>query len=104
MRMFVIFDMPTLTKEDLKIYTNFRRNIINDGFIMIQLSVYSRFCRNDTEYRKMIRRIKSYVPKFHGKIRVFALTEKQYDKMLIFSSSKKSDEELLSINPLVVIE
>ena len=102
--MFIIFDLPTITKEDLKIYTTFRKNIINDGFIMVQLSVYSRYCRNDSEYHKILRRIKTYVPKNHGSIRVFSVTEKQYSNMVIFSSEKVSDEVLLSVNSLVVVE
>ena len=104
MRMFVIFDLPTLTKEQRKIYTTFRDNILKDGFIMVQFSVYSRFCRNDTEYLKMLRRIKVYAPRNIGNIRVFKVTEKQYQNMITFSGDLKSDEKLLSANPLVVIE
>ena len=104
MRMFVIFDLPTLTKEQRKIYTTFRDNILKDGFIMVQFSVYSRFCRNDTEYLKMLRRIKVYAPRNIGNIRVFKVTEKQYQNMITFSGDLKSDEKLLSANPLLVIE
>ncbi len=102
--MFVIFDLPTLTKEQRKIYTTFRDNILKDGFIMVQFSVYSRFCRNDTEYLKMLRRIKVYAPRNIGNIRVFKVTEKQYQNMITFSGDLKSDEKLLSANPLLVIE
>lgn len=104
MRVFVIFDLPTKTKEDIRTYTKFRKSIMKEGFIMVQYSVYSRFCRNDTEYMKYLRRIKSIAPRENGSIRVFALTERQYEKMYVISSRRKSDEELLSINPLVVIE
>ena len=104
MRMFVIFDLPTITKEDKKIYAKFRNDIMNDGFIMIQFSVYSRFCRNDTEYLKILRRIKTYTPKEHGEVRVFKVTEKQYENMFVFSNQRKPDEKLLSSKPLVIIE
>ena len=104
LRAFVIFDLPTLTKEDIRLYNQFRKSIMNDGFMMLQFSVYCRFCRNDTEYRKIIRRIKSYAPYKHGNIRLFALTERQYAQMQIISGSVLADEELLSINPLVIIE
>lgn len=102
--MMVIFDLPTLTKEQRRTYTEFRDNILRDGFIMIQYSVYSRFCRNDTEYLKLLRRIKTYAPRDIGEIRVFKITEKQYQNMTIFSSTQKADEKLLSSNPLVIIE
>lgn len=104
MRMLVIFDLPTLTKDQRKIYADFRNNILKDGFIMIQYSVYSRFCRNDTEYLKLLRRIKVYAPKDIGDIRVIKVTERQYEKMTIFSKAQKSDEKLLSSSPLVIIE
>lgn len=103
MRMFVIFDLPTKTKEDIRIYNKFRRSIKKEGFIMIQYSVYCRFCRNDTEYSKYLRRVKTLAPQNHGSIRIFQLTEKQYKKMHVISKRKKSDEELLSIESLVVI-
>ncbi len=89
MRMFVIFDLPTTTKEDLRIYNRFRKNIINEGFIMVQFSVYSRFCRNDSEYLKFVRRIKTIAPEKHGNIRIFGMTERQYEKMHLISSKKK---------------
>ena len=40
-----MFDMPTITNEDKKNYTKFRDNLIDDGFIMIQYSVYVRICK-----------------------------------------------------------
>ena len=104
MRMFVIFDLPTLTKEQKKTYSTFRDNILKDGFIMVQYSVYSRFCRNDTEYLKLLRRIKTYAPRDIGEVRVLRVTERQYNNMIIFSNSIKQDEKLLSASPLVIIE
>ena len=103
MRMFVIFDLPTKTNEDIRIYTRFRKLLMKEGFIMVQYSVYSRFCRNDTEYMKYLRRVKTLAPQEHGSIRIFSLTERQYEKMHVISQRRKSDEELLSVNALVVI-
>lgn len=31
----VFFDLPTLTKEEKKAYTEFRKNLQRDGFIII---------------------------------------------------------------------
>ena len=104
MRMIVIFDLPVKAKEEMSEANKFRNNLKKKGFIMIQFSVYSRFCRNDTEYCKYLRRIKAISPKNKGEIRIFGLTEIQYQKMYLISSKKKSDEELLSINPLIIIE
>ena len=104
MRMIVIFDLPTKTDNDKREYRRFRKNLLKEGFIMIQFSVYSRFCRNDTEYAKYVRKIKKVAPKTKGEIRIIGLTEKQYEKMHLISSKRKTDEELLGISPLIVIE
>lgn len=33
MRILVMFDLPTLTSEDLKMYRNFRKFLIKNGFL-----------------------------------------------------------------------
>lgn len=101
MRMFVFFDLPTETNDDKRIYRHFRKNLLNEGFIMVQYSVYVRFCRNNSEYLKYLRRVKRFSPKDTGEVRVISFTEKQYQKMYVLCGKKKSDEELLSISPLV---
>ncbi len=40
----VFFDLPTATKKDRKAYTLFRKNLLNDGFVMFQMSIYARTC------------------------------------------------------------
>lgn len=99
-----MFDMPTYSNEEKKEYIKFRKSLLEDGFIMMQYSIYSRFCRNDSEYSKYVRRIKSVAPRNGSEIRIIALTEKQYQKMHLISTKRKTDEELLGINPLVIIE
>jgi CRISPR-associated protein Cas2 len=45
----VMFDLPTDTKEARKAYHEFREELLNDGFTMLQFSVYARH----TQARKM---------------------------------------------------
>ena len=42
MRIIVLFDLPTVTKAERRAYTLFRRFLINDGYDMIQFSIYGR--------------------------------------------------------------
>ena len=51
MRMMVFFDLPTVTKTDKRAYTLFRRFLLNDGYDMIQFSIYGRIL-NGTDARK----------------------------------------------------
>lgn len=38
----VMFDLPTDTKHARKAYHEFREELLNDGFTMLQFSVYAR--------------------------------------------------------------
>ena len=40
----VAFDLPVKTKEERKRATDFRNFLLDDGFQMIQFSVYARPC------------------------------------------------------------
>ena len=46
MRLLVFFDLPVVSREDRRAYTIFRRFLINDGYDMIQFSVYVRILLN----------------------------------------------------------
>ena len=46
MRLLVFFDLPVVKREDRKEYQVFRRFLLNDGYTMIQYSVYSRICNS----------------------------------------------------------
>ena len=43
----VMFDLPTDTKADRRSYALFRKSLIQDGFSMLQFSVYIRHCASD---------------------------------------------------------
>jgi len=62
MWVFVHFDLPTETKADRKNYTDFRKNIMRDGFAMLQFSIYVRHCssRENAEVHK--KRVKKWLP------------------------------------------
>ena len=42
MRIVIMFDLPTQTKEQKDSYIKFRRNLIQNGYIMLQYSVYTK--------------------------------------------------------------
>ena len=42
MRLMVFFDLPVVLKADRRAYTVFRRFLLNDGYDMLQFSVYGR--------------------------------------------------------------
>ena len=100
MRIIVFFDLPVTTKKDRKEYAKFRKFLINDGFIMIQFSVYSRTVRNHDDAKKHCRIIEANVPP-KGSVRVLTVTEKQYTSMKLLVGEKLKDENLLDKKDII---
>ena len=47
----VLFDLPADTKDARRAYTDFRNNLLDNGFTMMQYSVYSRYCNSEEKLR-----------------------------------------------------
>ena len=84
MWVFVHFDLPTQTKSQRKAYTDFRKNLIEDGFAMIQYSIYARHCSSKEKAEVHKNRVKRFLPKA-GQVIVFQITDKQFGMMEFFS-------------------
>lgn len=93
MRMMVFFDLPTLTKSDRRNANRFRKFLIKDGYIMLQLSVYSRICKGQDDVDKHAKRLRSLLPE-DGSVRLLVVTEKQYVSMEILIGTMKKEEEI----------
>ena len=102
MRIIVMFDLPVVTEKEKKVATKFRNFLLDDGFIMMQYSVYSRICKNNDDLNKHINRIKIHAPKT-GNIRLIQITENQYNNIIMFSGEKAVEEEI-SVENLLVFE
>lgn len=102
MRLIVMYDLPVITEKDKKIYGKFRRFLLNDGYIMVQYSIYSRICKNHDDITKHINRIRQNTPE-KGNVRLIQVTENQYNNMLLLTGNKV-DDELISNESLIVFE
>ncbi len=49
-----MFDLPVMTKKERKVASRFRNDLLDQGFLMIQFSVYARPCVNFEELSKHI--------------------------------------------------
>lgn len=78
MRMLVMFDLPTGSKEERKTYAEFRKFLISDGFRMEQFSVYSRVLLSRDSVETHLNRMRTHLPSA-GAVTVIVLTEKQYE-------------------------
>ena len=46
----VFFDLPTESKRERKLYADFRKKLLQDGFTMFQFSIYVRHCPSPVSY------------------------------------------------------
>ena len=82
MRMIVFFDLPVKTKNERREATRFRNFLMNDGYHMLQFSVYARVCNGLDAVEKHRVRLKQNLPN-NGAIRMLVITEKQYSSIEI---------------------
>ncbi|MFD1419277.1 CRISPR-associated endonuclease Cas2 [Companilactobacillus keshanensis] len=101
MRLMVMFDLPTLTASDRRNYRQFRKNLINEGFIMMQESIYTCVIIDKQAARLLDNRITMYAPT-KGIIQSIIITEKQFEAIR-FIAGDKNDEPENKFDRIVVI-
>jgi CRISPR-associated protein Cas2 len=92
MWIFVLFDLPVKTKDERRNANLFRKFLIQDGYIMIQLSVYARICNGRDRLEKHFKRLEKNIPS-KGSIRYFEITDSQYGRMKTIIGKKSKTEE-----------
>ena len=92
MWMFVFFDLPVGNKTQRRNATRFRKFLKDDGFMMLQLSVYARVMRGEEAVDKHLSRVTKNLPP-RGSVRTLAVTERQYARMkLLMGESTKNEQ------------
>ena len=84
----VLFDLPTSTKSERRQYSLFRNFLLDDGFQMMQYSVYIRHSSSDENAQVHISRVKAALPP-DGEVRIVKLTDKQFGKIEVFYGKKR---------------
>lgn len=79
----VFFDLPTYTSEDRKIATDFRKNLLEEGFTMFQFSIYTRPCPSRESVEVYSRRLERVLPP-RGKVGIMPVTDKQFGLMKLY--------------------
>ena len=90
MRIIVFFDLPTETAVDKKNYRKFRKLLMNNGFFMMQESVYCRMVLNQSVEKSVVDVLRRYRPP-SGCVQVLTVTEKQFSKMEYITGMSTSD-------------
>ena len=74
-----MFDLPVMTDKERKTATRFRNDLLDQGFLMIQFSVYARPCVNFEQLTKHISSLQKMVPEA-GNVRLLYITDEQWAK------------------------
>lgn len=87
MRLLLFFDLPRYTSAEIKEANLFRKQLIKNGFIMLQESVYCKLALNDTVMEAIKSKVLKFLPR-NGNIMMLKVTEKQFERMEIFNDSQ----------------
>jgi CRISPR-associated protein Cas2 len=82
--MLVMFDLPVGTKSQRRSATEFRNALLEDGFFMVQFSIYARSCPDQDRLEKHAARIQRLVPE-SGNVRALFLTDAQWTRGICIS-------------------
>ena len=94
MRLMVFFDLPVATKEERKIYARFRKFLLEDGYDMLQFSVYCRIVNGEDAVDKHLNRLKKALPP-KGSVRFLQITDRQYAAMKVLVGTRTKTEKIL---------
>lgn len=86
----VFFDLPVVTKKDRKIYADFRKKLLQDGFAMFQFSIYLRHCPSMENAQVHIKRVKKSLPE-KGHVVMMTITDKQFSLIEIFQGKTPAE-------------
>ncbi len=93
MWLIVFFDLPVKTKPQRRVATKFRKFLLDDGYIMLQYSVYARICRGQDAVEKHVGRLLKSLPK-EGSVRSLQVTDRQYARMKTLVGTQPMEEKL----------
>ena len=93
MRILVFFDLPVKTKEERRSASRLRSFLLNDGYHMVQYSVYARVCNGMAAVEKHRARLRLNLPP-NGSLRMLVITEKQYESIdIMLGPLVEADED-----------
>jgi CRISPR-associated protein Cas2 len=87
----VAFDLPVQTPEQRKRATDFRKFLLDDGYQMIQFSVYARACVTFARQETHIERVKKNLPP-EGSVRAIFVTRSQWERSFVIYGSPAAEE------------
>jgi CRISPR-associated protein Cas2 len=92
MWLFALFDLPVGSKQHKRAYVRFRNTLLEQGFTMLQFSVYAQYCPSEEASVAKRRVVRSQLPS-DGQVRLVSVTDKQFASMEVFLGKSASEPE-----------
>lgn len=83
-----MFDLPVDTKAARRAYARFRKDLLEDGFTMMQFSVYIRHCASIDSAELHAARMGAKVPE-KGEVRFLIITDNQFGRIRVYVGKKR---------------
>ena len=96
-----MFDLPVTTPIGRRQYTQFRKFLIKDGFVMLQESIYCKLAQNQLAANALIDHVKRNSPS-QGLVQILTITEKQYSN-IVMVIGKQNNDVVTSSERLIVL-
>jgi CRISPR-associated protein Cas2 len=90
--LFVLFDLPVGTNAQRRDASKFRNFLKDDGYFMLQYSVYARICRGEDGATKHVARVTRNLPRT-GSVRALQVTDRQYGRMRLLLGEARPTEK-----------
>lgn len=100
MRVILFFDLPMLSDAEIRRYTRFRKYLINNGYIMMQYSIYSKILLNRDVVKWHMNDLEKNLPP-DGSVMTMTVTEKQYQSIKNLVGSKKALDRKITSKKLL---
>ena len=78
-----MFDLPVDDRKARHDYTLFRKDLIRQGFTMLQFSIYARYFASEEAASTRKGRLRSAIPP-RGQVRFLVVTDHQFGKMEVY--------------------
>jgi len=88
----VAFDLPTNTKKERKAAHDFREWLKDDGYSMLQWSVYVRACVPFARQETHLARLTAHLPP-EGSIRALFVTRAQWERSFVMHGKPSQEGE-----------
>ena len=90
--MMVFFDLPVIEKKERKAAITFRNFLLDNGFSMVQYSIYTKLFSGKDACEKYYRMITDNLPS-EGKVDILTITDKQYGNIISYNARKKQKKK-----------